>query len=1045
MQTNSASDTLIADVSEYMSRYPVINDADLLMQWRLLQVAQMYLALPDGETRSTCADALRTYVLWHNRGRKERAVVEAAIKGALVTVREYKGWGIGRILPEIPAKKRLEVSSAVELFNGRGTEIIDKAIESLPSISRRLNASYGRLLFAGMRKRFALLHAHLLNDNMQESDRMIAAAAIQYLDETDDVVPDTYGLIGLLDDDFALRYVLRDRLDFSDSEITHWAERICSLWDDLPFLQGLHLVRNGKPIAATWLDRMIAFTAYEHVMASSQPLIVTVPERAFEPLETIVVLLGLLLFEHLTAESPSHRLKPNRLYCIDGKFYARFVDYQKNLIRFRFANNLIYGVSAALEHRVAECSVSHKESQLKVFQKYFKSISEPIQRFFDWGTEIGSGRLVSKLALVMTHRVAHGILSEVSSNGISMLGDKLVQMLGAGSFSSKDIIAPVLVVPSLSGIRELLQHGITLHTIVVDGYARLVGAENDYWYIAKQKIAPRIIVFASNADVPQSLPEWLVDARIEIPSRNDLAEVVELEEGNTTMPRDAVRVLTRLSEPVNASLVTVSRSTIEDDVVRRCQMLLENIREAHRLPTSWFYLFASYAADLRRLVTSTATSWNVVREVASAEKAVLAGKVAVMSDSFFCAFGSLIEQIHEIERVVADQPDGPTSLGRAVLEYVDRYPRLQGYVACRRSGQVVATQRFLDEVSIPVWIAGLVKDVPTCGNILVPGWQSRSFVQNLWESAPGSLTLICTDAEQSWWHAALDQRNRVSARSMVATRRPPTLLMASDNQQHDTGTHLDDDDLFAGFRNIASVHGDILTSVIAIRCTASSNLALVVARGHVIVDEGGTPTERQVGAIQVGDTVLLMRGTNSLSPAEEFVELLVQHVREQWPEHVERAREWRRALERFYRHSMISIEHLRRELSTMGVERESQTLEGWLSVDRAAPISPRRRHVDLELLWPTLGQYSEYNLSDVIAACEWLRRLRGIAERALLNRVFTSNKEDEIDTRMLEPVLNRLQQCTVRTDVVSIERLKVPAELAGCWVPEEIVRSYTVQ
>src|SRR5690606_17394595 len=265
--------------------------------------------------------ALRSYVRWCDRERENLAAVETNVSTALRAARDCMGWESGRVLPEIPVENRVVVRNAIIRFEDRGEEILSAAIECLSRVRKRLNASHGRLLFAGIRKRFDLVREHLMNDSLSEPERMLAAAAVLYLDEVDDAIPDAYGLIGLLDDDFALQYVLHERFGLPESEIVHWAERICSLWDDLPFLQGLHLVRNGVSVAVTWLDRVIAFTAYEHVLASSRPLILAAPQRAFQPIETIVVLLGLLLFEHLTIEPPKRTFVPNRLYCIDGKFY----------------------------------------------------------------------------------------------------------------------------------------------------------------------------------------------------------------------------------------------------------------------------------------------------------------------------------------------------------------------------------------------------------------------------------------------------------------------------------------------------------------------------------------------------------------------------------------------------------------------------------------------------------------------------------------------------------------------------------------------------
>src|SRR5690606_34197949 len=145
------------------------------------------------------------------------------------------------------------------------------------------------------------------------------------------------------------------------------------------------------------------------------------------------------------------------------------------------------------------------------------------------------------------------------------------------------------------------------------------------------------------------------------------------------------------------------------------------------------------------------------------------------------------------------------------------------------------------------------------------------------------LALVGADSDLRMWQSVLELRNSAPTRSMVTTQRfaEPDTTPAS--PQHSIEPQIDDDVVVPSKRHRTERHDEALASVVAIRCTASSNLALIATRGRVVLDDEGTPTDREAGSIQAGDTVLLMRGANSLSPAEEFVELLVRNVRERWP------------------------------------------------------------------------------------------------------------------------------------------------------------------
>jgi hypothetical protein len=100
----------------------------------------------------------------------------------------------------------------------------------------------------------------------------------------------------MVDDDYALRVVLEELRGDQSGACLHWSEKISSLWDDLPFLQGVNLQRGDSPISVTWLDRVNSYVSYSHVLGSDEATLVLLqPSIACSPLHAIVSLIGLLV------------------------------------------------------------------------------------------------------------------------------------------------------------------------------------------------------------------------------------------------------------------------------------------------------------------------------------------------------------------------------------------------------------------------------------------------------------------------------------------------------------------------------------------------------------------------------------------------------------------------------------------------------------------------------------------------------------------------------------------------------------------------------
>src|SRR4030095_7327000 len=139
---------------------------------------------------------------------------------------------------------------------------ITLALRVLPTVRERVKATVLLRTLPGIRHRLELIAEILQDTNRPDTHRALAAAAVLYVDKISDVVPDTLGLVGLMDDDYALRLALEGINADSAGTSLHWSERISSLWDDLPFLQGVNLHREATPLSVTWLDRVNSYVSY---------------------------------------------------------------------------------------------------------------------------------------------------------------------------------------------------------------------------------------------------------------------------------------------------------------------------------------------------------------------------------------------------------------------------------------------------------------------------------------------------------------------------------------------------------------------------------------------------------------------------------------------------------------------------------------------------------------------------------------------------------------------------------------------------------------
>ena len=131
------------------------------------------------------------------------------------------------------------------------------------------------------------------------------------------------------------------------------------------------------------------------------------------------------------------------------------------------------------------------------------------------------------------------------------------------------------------------------------------------------------------------------------------------------------------------------------------------------------------------------------------------------------------------------------------------------------------------------------------------------------------------------------------------------------------------------------------TQCVFLWVTGEDEAKVLACDARVVLEDGEVVRERAAASLRPDDRVILGLGTRRWSPADEFTESLVEAVRRSRPALVNAAKEWRRALRRLQEAQHKSLWRLRAELAVAGLVRTENTIEGWLNVERAAPIAPR--------------------------------------------------------------------------------------------------------
>jgi hypothetical protein len=287
-----------------------------------------------------------------------------------------------------------------------------------------------------------------------------------------------------------------------------------------------------------------SYVSYAHVLGSEKATLVLLqPSIACSPLHAIVSLIGLLVLDAVTSsQSKAHALRAGQTYEIDG-FLVRFEGVAgppaPGWLRLRMRHGVVYQPPGLADRMVPVDE--RRLSSLREFSSRPRTASaDPMQRFFDWDTAIGPASISSRLVLVASRQRALDLLEGVQSNGVRLLEHGLVRFVGAVPDDIETHGTLIVVVPSLSVARLLLDRGVHVQAILVDGYERLHRGRHELPFLINRQGAPPIISWSATGYYPAAPPTWLPPhKRLEV-SSDDLAAILELDDASTDLAHSSL-------------------------------------------------------------------------------------------------------------------------------------------------------------------------------------------------------------------------------------------------------------------------------------------------------------------------------------------------------------------------------------------------------------------------------------------------------------------------------------------------------------------------
>ncbi len=1028
---------LLKRISKKLIGTPPTTDHRILVRWRIGGICQYLLGSSKRAALKPAMDALECFV---EEGVSSK--VDKALAIAMNAINKEDPHFSDSILPTITKEKRTEVLKHLEMYETQGKAVIENTIKALPILKENLKNIPEGSLTIGLRHRLFLISSILCDTSRTEQERCRAAAAVQYLAKIKDVIPDDYGYIGLLDDDYALRVVLKELGIKRDNQL-HWVERISQLWSDIPFLRGVDLKNKSGDLLTTWLDRVNSFLCYEHTIAREKDILILIqPSVACSPLYSIISLLGLLVLESLTStRNFIESLKVGQVYKVDNKYFVSFegISTEERVsgwLRLRTRNGIII-VPPSTAGRMVEVPPRSLSKSESISINITRKDSEPVQKFFAWKDAIGAASISSRVILVTSKKRAEDLFYGVESNGVSLTNEGLIKYIGMNP--SPDIMQNclVFVTPTVSAARSLVEQGLDAYVIIIDGYERLKRGRHELPFLSNRKDPLPIIVWSPYGYFPNDPPSWLPSYKLLNITPEELSDVLEIDRYIDNNLSPVHESLSEAALGLRVEDYIVSTPINETMIVKALEKYRDDVRQIAGLPEYWKYFLQSSIYISRLLLTATPAYWSDIKTQVDIWNESFEKQWSMLRPRAMEAFEHIRHGQQDIMNLFNQITSDLNSKGASLLKIAEEMDK-DWLLACSHPTQLNLSWKYFRRLHNDLIRPVLLEDLNVCRDCIIPGWMGSSFALKLLAHTPKKIISLADNDESLKWKHVHDQAYRNNGKSLLSA-----IGHHSKRKAYAPTTVIKRNIVASTSTNEAHIEDEnTLTPCILISLFEEPNVKVLGWDSHVMVEREDKAYEKHAHRLCAEERVILDYGNTNSAAADQFTQAVVNVVKETDPDLIQNAREWRKALKSLKDAKSWTTEELCLQLAKEGVHRGRLTVDGWVNLHHGAPIGPRQIRKELAAIWRLVDKFTTSEINLVIEACSRLRVLKFSAGRALLRAWKGYAVNVGVDEDFLKDTVDRLRQ---EVRVYEVERIAygaAPMFLIGQWVNSELATQF---
>lgn len=845
-----------------------------------------------------------------------------------------------------------------------------------------------------------------------------------------------------------MKEALADNTVSASPAVDHlaWQRRSEAVAEEMPLIRGVRLLRAGEPLPLTWLDRANSYVVHHHALEHDGiPLMMVQPSILVSPLYPLVALLSLSVMDAMTsAQSFVEALTPGWVYEIDG-FYCRYCgmsDIEPGWLRLQF-RDYTHHSPPAIAQRMRPAP-NHRLSKGGGFTSKAKPGSkEPIQRFFDLPDAVGAIGVSKKVLFVTSRRRADALLTQISSNNANLIADGFVGYRGSdSSIAETPLTNPITVVPTIALVRHILESGGEISAVLVDGYERLAHGRHDLPFINAMPRRPAIIVWDFRGYFPSHNLEWIGEYLNVSVCAGELKQLLDADPNPPSGTDELRQSLLLAAAAPRFEERLVGPGPLEQELLDAIDSFIDVTLNSSQLPDYWRYQLRAVAREFKAVVADTPAYWADIRDYARDWTASFKEQWSTLTSRGADILRPLAEAHSRIVALCERDAVEQNAKAGGLLESLKRRPEKDLYFPCEHRGQITIASSFAKRSSCSIRPV-LQKHLPVSSDCVVAGWPGHSFARRLWAHTPRSVLAIVDQHQSDRWRDAVQSASECQGRSLL-----DTLDHRSAEVEDLAATASTTDDAPPGQPDLAMVDPGLFQDrvpCVFVWLCGEANGQIIARHGSVLMEIGDHAANRQACDLAPGDKVVLSSGSGRWSPSDEFTEALVRGIEKSHPELVSDAKAWRRGLYGVLRRLDGSSEQLRLKLKEVGIEREPITVDGWLKLDRAAPIGPQHIEADLTAMWPIIGEDAGASRDAAVSASKKLRALRSTAGRALIRSWKGESIDVGVDREWIADLVSKIREHVEVFEVEHITFGEVPAMLLGWWIPMEMAKQFELE